>query len=488
MDDEREIAVRGARSPRPEGEPADPVEKSKRVFLREVADELQREQVYYDVGREFARTRKNRSFLVPGVVLALFVLLAGGALLFTLGIQRRIDGIRVDIRDFEDVNLREVLDQVKNLEADMQSALREKEGLANEHDLRLQTIQSGAQRRIDLLVNDNLSEGERSRRVESIRSQERREVRTAEGEHAPRLVALDTRIREIQARREQYDAREMEQAKEREQILNNQRLLFDHQMGEQKQFYEGRMAKLVADYQVQVRDLRSFHETFVNGMRGKHEQETRDLIARYNPAFTDPALKALIEAPVDRAPPAEASLADYRPLLGKEGVVSQAAYQSMRQELVEYQAIVDALQRVPYLNSVPPALDQLEARNLELLRELEAIWSGLADVVIAREATIAAQAARIEEYGYALESLVRTNGENGYILDPRNPADIGVFIDRVRKIAPGTIGYVFRRDDLFIGVIRFTEVGDRVRAALERLEGEEPIRPFDKVLVQTQSE
>ncbi len=488
MDDEREITIRVGRSPRPGGEPDDRIEKSKLVFLRELADEFRREQAYYDVGREFARTRQNRSFLVPGVVLGLLVLLSAGALALTFNIQRNIDNIRVDIRDFEDVNLREVLDQVKNLETDMQSALREKEALAVERDNRLQVIHADALRRIDLLANENLSEDERLQRVQSIRAREGREVRAVEGEYAPKRAALDKKVNEIQSRRDQYDARQLEQAREREEILNNQRKLFEHQLDQQKQFYESRIAKLVADYQAQIRDLRAFHETFVSGMRKKHEQETRDLVARYNPVFTDPALRALVEAPLGRSAPPGPGLADYRELLGREGVISRDGYQAIRRKLAEYRLVVGALKKVPYLNSVPPALDQLEARNLELLRELESIWSGLAEVVVAREATIAKQAARIEEFGYAMESLVKANGENGYILDPRDPADMAVFVDRVRDIAPGTLGFVFRRDDLFIGVIRFTEAGERLRAALVRLEGKESIQPFDKVLIQAQSE
>ncbi len=488
MDDERKIVVRGEGSLEPAGEPADPVEKSKREFLREVAGELQREQVYYDVGREFAGTRRNRTFLVPAVVLGLLIVLTAGSLVITIAIQRRIDSIRVDIRDFEDVNLREVLDQVKNLETDMQTALRDKEALAGERESRRQAIRADAQHRIDLLVNDDLSESERAERLQEIRAREAREIRAADGGYAPKLAAIDTRLREIQSRREQYDAREMEQAKEREQILNNQRLLFEHQGDEQKRFYEERIARLTADYQAQLRDLRVFHESFVAGLRRKQEQETRNLIARYNPTFADPALKALLEAPIDRALLAGPALADYRPLLGEEGVISPAAYQSIRRKLVEYQAVVGALQKTPYLNSVPAALAQLEARNLGLLRELEAIWGGLAGVLAAREATIARQAARIEELGYAMESLVKANGENGYILDPRDPADIAVYVDRVRDVSPGMLGFVFRRDDLSIGVIRFTAVGERVRASLVRLEGAEPIRPFDKVLIQAQPE
>lgn len=496
MDDEREVKFERRRSSAdPADKAVDLVERSKLVFLREAIEELRAGQARYDVAQEFAKTRQNRTLLVPGIMAGLILLFVAGAVALTVYIQKSINSIRVDIQDFEDVNLREVLDQAKNLEADMQAALREKEGLANELDGQVQGIRAAAQQRIDLLANENLTPEERDRRVEAIRAQEGREVRAAELEYGGKIAAVNTRLEELQARRDQFDARQLEQAREREEVLNNQRLIYERQLAEQKKFYEDRVARLTADFQAQARDLRAFHNNFVAGMSRKHEEAIQALTARYNPTFTDPALRALVEAPVDAAALKQSSLADYRELLGERGIIRPNAYRALRTRLAEYQALIGALKKVPYLNSIPPALGQLEARNLALVRDLEGIWGGLADVVADQAATIAQQASamekqdsRIGEFTHALDSLVKLNRENGYILDARDPAGIVVYVDRAREIAPGTLGYVFRRDDQMIAVVRFVEVGDTERVSLVRLAGEEPIQPFDKVLIQVQSE
>ena len=57
-----------------EGKVTDLVEQSKLAFLREALEDFKREQAQYDLGREFANSRKNRSMLVPGVIIGVVLL------------------------------------------------------------------------------------------------------------------------------------------------------------------------------------------------------------------------------------------------------------------------------------------------------------------------------------------------------------------------------------------------------------------------------
>jgi hypothetical protein len=81
---------------------------------------------------------------------------------------------------------------------------------------------------------------------------------------------------------------------------------------------------------------------------------------------------------------------------------------------------------------------------------------------------------------------VTVNRENGYILDPRDTSNIQVYMDRIRQVQDGTIGYVFREDDEFIGTIEFNRDGEVVTAGLVELVDDRSLQPFDKVLIQVQ--
>jgi hypothetical protein len=73
------------------------------------------------------------------------------------------------------------------------------------------------------------------------------------------------------------------------------------------------------------------------------------------------------------------------------------------------------------------------------------------------------------------------------VLDPREPKNLLVVVDKLRVISPGTVARVFRRDDEYIGKIRYEgELGKGSWVVLELKDLQNPIRPFDKVLVEEQ--
>ncbi|MFW5812055.1 MAG: hypothetical protein ACOCWS_03640, partial [Alkalispirochaetaceae bacterium] len=139
------------------------------------------------------------------------------------------------------------------------------------------------------------------------------------------------------------------------------------------------------------------------------------------------------------------------------------------------------------------AQTEMAFRNLEIISRYEEIWRSLARSVIsrdaiidAREETISGLEANIDEFLFALDSLTRQNRENGYILDPRETSDVVVYIDRIRDVADGSRGFVFREDDEYIGTIEFSITEeDIIASVIEVAEGEE-LQPFDKVLIQVQ--
>jgi hypothetical protein len=52
------------------------------------------------------------------------------------------------------------------------------------------------------------------------------------------------------------------------------------------------------------------------------------------------------------------------------------------------------------------------------------------------------------------------------------------------KIKAGDSGYVFRTDDNYIGMVKFTEVGTVSKATVTELaDTSKPILPFDKILL-----
>lgn len=486
MDNERKV------NPEPE-ESTELIERSKQVFLREIVNEFRRKQQQYDVGVEFAKTKRNRSVFVPLTIAGLIAVFAVVVVFVTQYIQSSSRSIQVNIEDFADVNLREVLDEAQRLQNQLDAAQRELEQVREALSNRIQQVERNRDRSIDLLQEQDLSAGQRSSRADALRAQAQSEIDSLNAEYEPRIAELEERIADLRDQIAQYDSRQLEQAREQEEVLNNQQRVFELEMEQMREEYETEIATLRANYEEQIAELEAYQEEFERTIRQRHANEIARLRRLYNPVFGDSPAGALLGTPESAAAAAFAGIADYSAVLGGDDIVTRARFGALRDQYRALGTLVDRLQEVPYENSIPPALQQIERRTDDLVAGYEEIRRRLEDTVIdrdaiiaARDATIAEQQARINEFLFALDEFARVNGDTGYILDPRDTDNMVVYINRVRNVSVGSLGYVFRRDDEFVGTIRFIRRDGRIAAELVDTAEEMQVRAFDKVLIDVQ--
>ncbi len=472
------------------------VERSKMIFLKEIVEEFRHGQAQYDLQAEFARTKKNRSLVVPGVILALIVLFSVVVIGVTRYIQSVSRSIQVDIDDFADVNLRDVLDEAQRLQNQLETAQRELRRLQNELADNVSRVERERDRGIQLLQDQGLNAAQRTARTNELNAQAESEIESLQAEYGPRIAELEERIQDLQDQIAQYDSRQLEQAREQEEILNNQQQIAEQEKRELREQYEAEIARITESYESEIGRLESFQEEFeqtirqrhseeLAALRAQHQRELEAMYDRYNPVFSED-LQSLLNATVSVGPTGFGTLAAYSSVLGNNNIATNRDYAELQQRYRELQLIVNRMQEIPYENSMEPALLQLESRVYDLVLRYERLWTGLRDEVVARDIVIAEQEREIGGYTYSLDELTRLNGETGYIIDPRNPESIVVHIASVRSVREGALGYVFRRDDEFIGSVRFFRRDGRMVARMvETLEDQE-IRAFDKILIEAQ--
>ena len=530
MDNEREV---NQNQPQGSGEEDGNalVERSKMLFLQEVLEQAGQEAAQYDVHEEFAKTKRNRSLIVPGVILLLVVVFGVGMYFTTQEIQSSTQDVQVTLGDMEDVDLMEVLDTAQRLENQIVGVQDRINSQENERDEQIEEIRGDLERDIRLIrERTNLSEGDRNTRIANARNEAEQEIQALQDEYAGRIAEAEEELADLQQRLDQYDSRRLERAKQQEQVLNNQAQLHDMEMQEQREEYEQRIADIRSNYEERIAELESFQEEFEQRMRERQEREleqlrreiTRQLTLRYNPDLSDDEIASLLTEALEETLLNRSEIADFDQRLSVEDVIAQDAYQSLAAEVSGFQQIMSRVQEVPYENSIPRALEQLEYRNRRIIEEYEEMWMKLADtidqrdeviaqreeviaqrenaiaqreeVIAARdrairdlESTIAGLQTRIGRFAYALQGLSTENRENGYILDPRRTDRVLVYLDRLRDIEEGTVGLVFRQDDEFIGRIRFGSgpEGATTASLVELAEGKE-LQPFDKVLIVVQ--
>ncbi|MFW5693545.1 MAG: hypothetical protein ACOCYB_00145 [Alkalispirochaeta sp.] len=469
------------------------VERSKQVFLREIVNEFRRKQQQYDVGVEFAKTRRNRSILVPAVILALIVIFSVVVVAVTQYIQRSSRSIQVDIQDFADVNLRDILDEAERLQNELESAQRELRQVEDEFDNRVGQVERARDRDIQLAQEQELSEAQLNDQIAGIENEAEAEIEALNEEYQPRIEELQARIADLEERVAEYDSRQLEQAQEQQELLDNQNELHELEMQELRDEYEQEIESLTQSYEREISELEQYQEEFEESIRQRHANEIARLERRYNPIFDDETVEQLLGTPESEAAAGFASVGPYDSLLSQEGIISRSDFGGLEDQYSNIQQLIGRLQEVPYENSVPEALTQIDRRTRDLLAQYNDIRERLQDTVIGRDEvieerdeTIDRQDSRISEFLFALDQFARVNGDTGYIIDPRDEENIVVYINRIRNVSIGSIGYVFRRDDEFVGTVRFEDRDGRITAQLVDTAEDMQLRAFDKVLIDVQ--
>lgn len=472
MDNKREIVSKSRQT-------TDLVERSKLAFLRETVRRYGGKQDQYDLEHEFARTRQNRNRVVPFMLAGLITVCTIAVIGVTWFIQSRSRDITIEVDDFAGVNLREILDEAQRLRNRLAAVTRELRQVIGDRDGRIAAIERQRDQGISLLINAELTPARLGARTGQINARAAAEIEAVTAEAAPRVTELEERIDELYAAIDQYDARQLEQASAHAEILDNERRVFELQLQETIDSYESRIAALTDRYESEIADLEQFQTEFERALRARRQRETAELILRYNPDVGGEEIDRLLNdtsaAPLRRFD----ELAPYTPTLDRLGILTPDEYAALRERCRELTELVERLDAVPYRNSVPPILEALDTRLHEVVLSYETIWTGLSEAVVQRDALI-------EDFRFALDELTSENGDTGYILDPRDPDNVIMFIGQIHPVAAGSVAYVFRTDDIYVGMIEFYERDDRLAARVVQTAPNMELCTFDKVLVQVQ--
>jgi hypothetical protein len=459
----------------------DLTEVAKDAFLQE-ADRIQAEKPnLYNLEREFARTRNNRSWRVY-IFLAVFVVAAvTAAVLLTLHFDRENRSVPVDIADFEDVNLKDLLNAASRNANDLDGA---RQALADaEADLAVkrQALQSDLAGQIEVLKAQDPSmarlEGEEKRLRREADAREKSLVARS----SPRIAELRAEVATAKLRAESYNQAQLDAARKREQVLNNEQHLHQIELQKTKAYYENKLKELADQDARETAALKENQARVIKAMEETRKREIAALILTYNPLFATEALKGILASPIDAG--LASAFAPLSAQLRDGGFAAEDSLAAMRDALQKRALLFGRLREIPYRNSVPPALAHLDYLDIWLMRAYEDLAARLIQRIHADEEAIAARDGVIARDRSAFQYYARKIRENGFLIDVRDVQKIVPFVSPSHAVADGDLGLVFRADDEYIGTIRFTVSGAEVSARVVELAANKQFEPFDKFLV-----
>lgn len=440
-----------------ENKVTDIVQRSKELFL---PDELRPEeqQQVYSLNEEFAKSRKNKSYLfvlkVIGFLVAVVALTYFGAKFIEMVRDERM----VEISEFEDLRLRDLFDNASKYQTEMNTA---REGLDN---LRLQmqedilNVKNSTARDRESLLAKHLSPAETDTQMKKIREREDTRVNAVKSSYQRKLNAKENEIQTLNAKISEANKDMKVNVQKAESIMGNYQKLHNIKMDRQR-----------AAYERQISELKSLHQ-----------RQIEALIVKYNPVFRSAKIQEILKSGAG-AQGDMPHLSKYSDVLRKERAFSKGDFERLRKNFESYTVLMDRMLQIPYENSVPPSLAKIDSLSRKITDDYEKLWISLVSIIVQKNRMI-------QNYRHAFEYHGTLYPENGFIIDAREKDAVRVQLSKIHTVRSGDTGLVFRDDDEYIGKLEFVVSESDTTAKIIELAENKKLKPFDKILIKYRKE
>jgi hypothetical protein len=422
------------------------------LFLPEEIHDQEGVAKVYVLEEEYARTKKNKNYKLYLFILLFIGVVLGGVLLFKLYRDWRDRIINVDITEFEDLRLREIIDSARKRGSNIDVLRIEMEMLEVDMLGEILKVRKDVYAREAALLSRGLSEDEIDRQVSALRSDEE-----------ARIKKVRTSYR-AQIRRKKSEIRALEEARAKE---------------EKELAAKGAETKITnADrlYGLQMKRLKDKQDTGIEALKRYYDGYVDYVTLRYNPVLDAQPVSGIIGAKNEASLVRGGPLREYNPLLGECGF-SGDDFGVLRKRISDEIIVLKRLMRVPYRNSIPPALKALDGLSGSIVRDYENLWANLAQTLQARNQLL-------KKYDYLFDFVLNAKKENGLVLDPRDTGAILVRMNRALKIEEGQAASVYN-GDRYVGKVRlYRDPQGNFRAKVVSLAGKNAvIQPTNRVML-----
>ncbi len=428
------------------------VVQGRSLFLpEEIYDQEGMTRVYV-LEEEFARTKKNKNYMMYLFILLFIGVVLGGVLLFKLYRDWRDRIINVDITEFEDLRLKEIIDSARKRGSNIDVLRIEMEMLEVDMLGEILKVRKDMYAREAAILSQGLPDVEIDRRVSALRSEEEARIKRVRVSHQAQIRRKKSEIWALEEARAKEE-KELAAKGAETKITNTDRL-----------------------YGLQMKRLKDKQDTGVEALKRYYDGHVDYITLRYNPVLDAQPVSGIIATRPEASLVRGGFLREYDPLLGECGF-SADDFGVLRRHIGDEVVLLKRLMRVPYKNSVPPALKALDGLSGSIVRDYENMWADLARALQGRNQLL-------KKYEYLFDFVLNAKKENGLVLDPRDAGAILVRMNRSLKIEEGQAASVYN-GDRYVGNVRlYRDPQGNFRAKVVSLANKKAvIQPTNRVML-----
>jgi len=465
-------------------------------FLEEESDSSVTIPKLYNLEDEFEKTKKNKNLLF---VLSVFLFIAftvSVTFLITRYIEYRSLQVKIDIEDFQDLNLKDVLDTAKKNETDLNNAKRELSDLNTKLQNEIQNIKNDIQSQLDMTAEKKMPKLEKDTAVEKINDSFKKRIEVADKKYSSLIKDKEVNIRILQRKIAEYDKKQINVAKKNEEIVFNQQKLYELKIAKLTRNYESHIRYLKNDYTEQIGGLKDHYNNLIALMRTNHKTEIDELILKYNPIYDSGNLKNLTDNTIDIDLTKIPQLNLYSSALKNENICDEELFKEMRTNFRDRNILMSSVMDIPFTNSVPKALYHIDYYDRIIMEKYEMMWSKLAGASLVKDQTIKDLTEKVEKLSqgliskdkdlqkfiFSFETGITEMKEIGFIQDATNKNDIVVYLKNSSLPYNGEIANVMRNDSEKIGTVLINVEEGKFRVSLVSLTGAKEFKALDRIV------
>ena len=300
----------------------------------------------YDIEKEYAKTKKNHSPFSALMLTGCFLVVIGIAFVMTRVINSRNEDITVSLSEFDDLNLKNLLNTVASAQSNYDNAVKNRAAIEGDMTVRLRAAEDT--RDNDLFVIESMNLRLKKQRDEKIRQAElkyRETVSAIHQEFDGKLAQADKEIEEYKKQLAEFDATKVQAAKEKEKALDSERRVKELEQQKIKDQYESRITELSNKLSETQRQTTEDIRQAVTSVSAQYQAE----LALLDPKLDDSTAKTIISN--------NDSCDDFD---GEKSMSGIGVSIPVREAVAEYQALYDdykyldkAVAALPQKNSIP---------------------------------------------------------------------------------------------------------------------------------------
>ncbi len=303
----------------------------------------------YNIEKEYAKSKKNHSPFSALMLISCFLVVLAIAFIMTKTIAAHNEEITVSVAEFDDLNLKNLLNTVGAAQTNYDNAVKKRATIEGDMTVKLKAAEDAHTN--DIFVIDSMTRLTKKKRAELVAEADKKYKEALAAVHEEfdgQLAQADKEVSEYKSQLAEFDSAKVQAAQEKEKALDTERRVKELEQKRIKDQYESRIAEMnkkLADTQKRNSDEM---RAAVSSVSEQYQAE----IAMLDPRLNDSKAGTIISnANTSTAADFNAGTA-----MTERGINSQKISAAMS----EYQAIYDdynyldkAVAAIPQKNSIP---------------------------------------------------------------------------------------------------------------------------------------